>query len=81
MLDENIPADAREELDKSLREIRERLTNGTLPQAEVLPLLQEMQKVAGDRKVTPDEFQALQKIVASILQEPRPDAPAGPVEL
>lgn len=79
MLDDGVDAEARERLDASLRDIRERLTNGTLDQGRVLPLLQEIQKVSGDRKVTAEEIEKLQSIADEIGSGSK--APPEPVEL
>jgi len=83
MMDEDVPEAAREQLDQSLRGIRERLTGGTMTQSAVLPLLQEMQKVSGDRKVTAEELRTLQSVVDKILQENKsePGPSSEPVEL
>jgi len=79
MLDEDVDASSKERLDETLRGIREGLTSGSLAQGDVLPLLQEIQKVTRDRKVTTEEIEALQKIADEIGAEQ--DGAAEPVEL
>ena len=74
MIAEDVSADSVEKLDESLRAVRKRLTDGELDQSKVLPLLQEIQKVSKDRKVSGEEVDALLKVVAEI------DAPGAPEE-
>lgn len=77
MITKEVTPEAKERLDTSLRTVREGLTSGTLDQAAVLPLLQEIQKIGKDRKVTPEELDALQ----SLADEISPSEPANaPVE-
>jgi hypothetical protein len=79
MLDEDVDGEAREKLDESLRDVRKRLTEGSMPQSAVLPLLEEIQKVTRDKKVTAAEIDALQGVVDDIGDSA---PPAGdPVEL
>lgn len=79
MLAEDVDGAATQKLDDSLREVRKRLTEGSIPQSEVLPLLEEIQKASRDEKVTAAEIDALQSVVDEI-EVPQPPA-ARPVEL
>lgn len=78
MVADDVAPESREKLDESLRALRERLTSGELEQGAVLPLLQEIQKVTRDEKVTAEEIDALQALVDEAGGEPQEETQASP---
>jgi hypothetical protein len=66
MIADDVPTEMKEELDATLKDVRERLTSGKLDQADALPLLQEMQKVAKDKKVTSEEVERLLSLAGGL---------------
>lgn len=72
MAADDVTEDARESLKSSLKKIREGLISGTIDQAKVLPLLEEIQRVSKDKKISAEEVEALNSVLEEI--EPTEDA-------
>lgn len=59
MFDDGVAPDARAAFKKSLLAVRDGIADGTVELESALPLLQEMQKATGDRKLSTDEVEEL----------------------
>ena len=67
MLAEEISKEIQKDVDDGLREVRKRLTEGSLDQSRVLPLLQEIQKVSRDEEISEEELLGLKSIADELL--------------
>ena len=78
MFDDSVKPDARVSFSKSLLSVRDAIADGTIELPAALPLLQEVQKATKDRRLSPDEVDALTGSFEKSLEKRRDADPAEP---
>ncbi|MCM2316927.1 MAG: hypothetical protein NDJ92_17400 [Thermoanaerobaculia bacterium] len=78
MFDSGVAPDARAAFKQSLLAVRDGIADGTVELESALPLLQEMQKATGDRKLSIDEVEDLTGSFERSLSGPADEDPSEP---
>jgi hypothetical protein len=78
MFDDGVKADARVSFSKSLLNVRDAIADGTIELPAALPLLQEIQTATKDKRLSPDEVEALTGSFQKSLEKRRDADPGEP---